>query len=69
MQKWTLKEIVEHAKKYSPYYGELYRDVDTTKLSDLPIIDQSQFWKSVVVTEKNPDGIVFKSGGSTGAPC
>lgn len=68
MQKWTLKEIVEHAKKHSPYYKELYKNVHSDKLSDLPIIDQAEFWKTRVVTEDQPDGIVFKSGGSTGAP-
>lgn len=68
MQKWTLKEIIEHAKTHSPYYRELYKECNSTKLSDLPVIDQSIFWKSTVVTEKNPDGIIFKSGGSTGAP-
>lgn len=68
MQKWTLKEIVAHAKAHSPYYRELYKNVQSDKLSDLPITDQSEFWKSRVVTEENPEGIVFKSGGSTGAP-
>ncbi len=68
IQKWELKEIVEHAKAHSPYYKELYKNVSFEKLEDLPVIDQSLFWKSEVVTSKNPDGIVFKSGGSTGAP-
>ncbi len=68
IQKWTLKEIVEHAKKNSPFYGELYKNIDASELSSLPIIDQSNFWKSEVLTTKNQDGIVFKSGGSTGAP-
>lgn len=68
IQKWNLQEIIEHAKAHSPYYRELYKNVKSTKLSDLPIIDQGEFWKSEVVAGKNPDGIVFKSGGSTGAP-
>ncbi|MBC7428819.1 MAG: AMP-binding protein [Bacteriovorax sp.] len=68
MQKWPLKEIIEHAKKHSPFYRELYKDLETDKLSDLPIIDQAIFWNSEVVTDISPDGIVFKSGGSTGAP-
>lgn len=68
MQKWTLKEIIEHAKTHSPYYRELYKGIDTTELSKLPVIDQTKFWKSEVVTSAVPDGIVFKSGGSTGAP-
>ncbi|MBC7714698.1 MAG: hypothetical protein H7177_15235 [Rhizobacter sp.] len=68
MQKWLLKEIIEHAKKHSPYYRELYKNAKTDNLSDLPVIDQTNFWKSEVVTSTSPDGIVFKSGGSTGAP-
>lgn len=66
--KWTLKEIVENAKTNSPFYRELYKNVNFTKLSDLPVTDQGEFWKSKVVTSDSPDGIVFKSGGSTGAP-
>lgn len=68
MQKWTLKEIIENARNNSPYYRELYKNVNSDKLSDLPVVDQSTFWKSEVVTSQSPDGIVFKSGGSTGAP-
>jgi phenylacetate-CoA ligase len=68
MQKWPLKEIIEHAKAHSPYYRELYKDIDTSDLSKLPIIDQVKFWKAEVLTSSDPDGIVFKSGGSTGAP-
>lgn len=68
MQKWTLKEIIENARNNSPYYRELYKNVNSDKLSDLPIVDQATFWKSTVLTSQSPDGIVFKSGGSTGAP-
>ena len=68
MQTWTLKEIIDHAKTHSPYYRELYKNVEGYNLSELPIIDQAHFWKSEVVTNKSPDGVVFKSGGSTGAP-
>lgn len=68
MQKWSLKEIIEHAKTHSPYYRELYKNVKSDKLSELPVVDQAAFWKSEVVSSKDPDGIVYKSGGSTGAP-
>jgi phenylacetate-CoA ligase len=68
MQKWTLREIIEHARVHSPYYREIYKGIDSTELASLPIIDQAKFWKSEVVTSKDPDGMVFKSGGSTGAP-
>lgn len=68
LQKWSLKEIVEHAKKHSPFYRNLYSNIRFEKLSDLPIAEQSLFWKSNVLTSEKRDGIVFKSGGSTGAP-
>jgi phenylacetate-CoA ligase len=68
MQKWTIKEIIENAKSHSPYYRELYKDISDLKLSTLPIVDQAVFWKAQVLTTNSPDGIVFKSGGSTGAP-
>lgn len=68
IQKWSLKEIVEHAKKDSPFYRELYKNIDFTTLASLPIAEQSEFWKSDVLTNSKRDGIVFKSGGSTGAP-
>ncbi|MDD4976387.1 MAG: hypothetical protein PHY93_18660 [Bacteriovorax sp.] len=68
IQKWPLKEIVEYAKSHSPYYRELYANSKFEKLSDLPITDQTTFWKGDVLTTDKRDGIVFKSGGSTGAP-
>ncbi|MDO9181597.1 MAG: hypothetical protein Q7U04_04275 [Bacteriovorax sp.] len=68
IQKWTLEEIVNYAREKSPYYHELYKDIKFEKLSDLPIVDQSSFWKTKVLTNDTKDGIVFKSGGSTGAP-
>ena len=68
VQKWSLKEIVDYAKSHSPFYRDLYQNITFEKLSDLPIVDQVKFWKDEVVTNSKPDGIVFKSGGSTGAP-
>lgn len=67
-QKWTLNEIVEYAKVHSPFYRDLYKDITFNKLSDLPITEQNQFWKGDVLTSSDREGIVFKSGGSTGAP-
>ena len=67
MQKWTVKDIVEHARNTSSYYKELYKGNNSLELKDLPVIDQAAFWKGHVLTD-TPDGIVFKSGGSTGAP-
>jgi phenylacetate-CoA ligase len=66
--KWSLEDIVENAKKNSPFYRALYQNISFKKLSDLPVTDQSEFWKGEVLTNNSSDGIVFKSGGSTGAP-
>lgn len=68
IQKWALEEIVEYAKKYSPFYKDLYANINFTKISDLPVVEQDKFWKSKILTNENSDGVVFKSGGSTGAP-
>ncbi len=76
-QFFSLKEIVSHARKYSPFYRELYSDISDTdwELKDLPIIDSEKFWEANisgkdnrVITDKNAGGLVFKSGGTTGAP-
>lgn len=68
IQKWPLEEIIAFAKERSPYYRSLYQGIDSLELSVLPIIDQQEFWNSKMLTNERPDGIVFKSGGSTGAP-
>jgi phenylacetate-CoA ligase len=67
MQKWTLQEIIEHARIHSPYYRSLYKSTTSDRLNELPAIDQATFWNGQVLTDK-PHGIVYKSGGSTGAP-
>jgi phenylacetate-CoA ligase len=68
MQKWTLSEIIQNAKQNSPYYKNLYKTVASDELKDLPVTVQADFWQSEVLTMPTPHGIVFKSGGSTGAP-
>lgn len=69
------KEIALLAQQKSPYYRELYQGVHSFKqLSDLPIVDQASYWKANtvrnnrVLTAEMTDGIVFKSGGTTGNP-
>lgn len=68
IEKWPWKEIVDHAKNHSAFYRDLYANKPFEQLSDLPIVIQSDFWKGNVLTLKDPHGLVFKSGGSTGAP-
>lgn len=67
MKTYSIQEIFEHAKKESPFYRELYKNINFTKLSDLPILNLEQFWKSTIISTPS-SGLVFKSGGSSGAP-
>lgn len=74
-----LSELVSLAKKKSPFYRKLYSKIRPGKkgryhLKDLPLVQQSEFWKANTL-ENNQllsapfnDGIVFKSGGTTGNP-
>lgn len=75
MKIFDWKELVDFARHNSPYYGELYKGIEKIeKLSDLPVVDQAVFWaantskNNRVFTAKQTDGIVFKSGGTTGNP-
>ncbi|MCO4794196.1 MAG: phenylacetate--CoA ligase family protein [Bacteriovoracaceae bacterium] len=71
---YTISEIIEHAVEHSPYYRDLYEGVDLSSLENLPIIDQDKFWKAntfennKLLTGSIHDGIIFKSGGTTGNP-
>lgn len=73
---FTLDQVVETARKSSPFYADLYRAVPETgwSLEQLPIVDQKQFWAANtfednrLLTSPMKDGIVFKSGGTTGNP-
>ncbi len=69
------KELALLAKEHSPYYSQLYSNVtDISDLASLPIVDQASFWSAntirnnQVCSGKMSDGIVFKSGGTTGNP-
>ena len=70
-----LRNVVETARKKSPFYRALYKDVPahSWQLKDLPVISQDSFWKANVWGPQNkvltdiPDqGMVFKSGGTSG---
>ncbi len=69
------KELALLARKDSPYYKNLYANVQSIeKLTDLPIVEQDSFWQANTIRDnkicigKFNDGIVFKSGGTTGNP-
>lgn len=68
IQKWSLKDIIEYAKDHSPYYKNLFQNTHSETLESLPLTNQDDFWREIVLTTTYPEGIVFKSGGSTGAP-
>lgn len=68
-------ELVRLAKEKSKYYKEIYNDFDSNiEWDKFPIVDQKKFWEynswenNSLLTEKPVDGIVFKSGGTTGVP-
>ncbi|MBX9688299.1 MAG: AMP-binding protein [Candidatus Obscuribacterales bacterium] len=75
MKAYKWQELFKLAKAKSPYYAELYAGIEEVEsLSRLPITEQSEFWKANtvknnrVLTSSNLEGIVFKSGGTTGNP-
>jgi len=75
MKSYSLGELVQHARTYSPFYKELYKNIGTfSKVEQLPVLDSASFWKAnsiddnQVLTAQQKDGIVFKSGGTTGNP-
>ncbi|MDD3654979.1 MAG: hypothetical protein PHO01_12535, partial [Desulfotomaculaceae bacterium] len=75
MKIYSLEYIIDYARKHSPYYARLYKKMgENPALTDLPLIDQNRFWENAsmkggsVLTARQLDGQVLKSGGTTGAP-
>ncbi|MFG1959486.1 phenylacetate--CoA ligase family protein [Nonomuraea sp. NPDC049028] len=72
----SLRDLVDFARRHSPFYAEAYRDVPegASDLSQLPIIDQTAFWAANVYPDNRlltgplTDAGVYTSGGTTGAP-
>ncbi|KDN64579.1 putative AMP-dependent synthetase/ligase [Colletotrichum sublineola] len=74
-----LADLIEFVKSNSPYYAKYWEPALATKgnavsLTDLPVVDHKSFWEantclnSKVITSKQKDGIVFKTGGTTTHP-
>lgn len=69
-------EHINFVRKNSPFYTKLYENVppNCTEIAQYPIVDQQKFWQANenfgqgVLTEKHNNGIVFKSGGTSGNP-
>ncbi len=77
MQTHPLKAVVATAKSLSPYYRDLYTIIDPAEFSlpDLPVVESKSFWEANCTGSENRvltgavrDGIIFKSGGTTGSP-
>ena len=71
-----LHGVVEFARQHSPYYRELYSNQPKSgwQFIDLPLTDQASYWQyntikdNRVLTGTHTDGMMFKSGGTTGNP-
>lgn len=68
-------ELIRFVREKSPFYRALYAALPADAgLADLPILSQEEFWKAnglagnAVLTGPMRDGVVFKSGGTTGSP-
>ena len=76
MKKYQIQELVGIARNKSPFYQNLYKNIETSNVSltDLPIINEDEFWKANsyhnnrIITEPSMHGILLRSGGTTGAP-
>lgn len=72
----TEKDLILLAKEKSPFYKKLYSNLQGEELSleNLPVVNQEEFWKAndfknnQLLTAPIEDGVVFKSGGTTGKP-
>jgi phenylacetate-CoA ligase len=76
MARWELEKLIHFVRERSPFYRALYSSLPgrLSAVESLPILDQGEFWKAnglennSVLTGPMHDGIVFKSGGTTGSP-
>ncbi|HEX7839519.1 MAG TPA: hypothetical protein VF469_18710 [Kofleriaceae bacterium] len=71
-----LEDLIRFVREHSPYYRDLYAAVPPgeTRLAALPLVSQNEFWdanahgENRLLTGPLHDGVVFKSGGTTGNP-
>ncbi|MEU4210989.1 AMP-binding protein [Streptomyces sp. NPDC026206] len=71
-----LSDLIRYTRHNSSFYSELYADLPPVvdRLADLPAVDQDDFWKANtlhdnrVLTAPLGEAVVYKTGGTTGAP-
>lgn len=72
----SLAELVRFVRRNSPFYAALYSALPdgVNELTELPVIPQTEFWQAntprgnTLLTGPLDEAVVFKSGGTTGAP-
>ncbi|MBF0206876.1 MAG: phenylacetate--CoA ligase family protein [Oligoflexia bacterium] len=72
---YSVNELLAHAIEFSPYYRQLYYKCDG-EWNSIPIVRHEHFWKANTIENnqlltlpfEQTDGVVFKSGGTTGCP-
>jgi phenylacetate-CoA ligase len=76
MMEPATESLLKFVRKNSPFYRDLYAHLPehVDSVAQLPVLGQDAFWKANrmpenrVLTGPLKDGIVFKSGGTTGSP-
>lgn len=72
----SLEQLIEFARQHSPYYAKHYRKIPKHgwQLCDLPLVNSAGYWAGnhdlaswPVLTAPFTHGLVFKTGGTTGA--
>ncbi|WP_181763875.1 phenylacetate--CoA ligase family protein [Streptomyces albidus (ex Kaewkla and Franco 2022)] len=72
----SLAELVRFVRRNSSFYAALYSGLPdgVKELTELPVIPQTEFWQAntprgnSLLTGPLDEAVVFKSGGTTGAP-
>lgn len=73
----SLREYLSFVKSASPFYAELYKDVDIpniTTLQSIPVTPHAAYWTANTIRDNRVrtapliDGALFKTGGTTSRP-
>ncbi|MES4891029.1 phenylacetate--CoA ligase family protein [Streptomyces sp. NPDC096012] len=72
----SFTELIRFVRHRSPFYRELYARLPehVDRLTDLPVVPQADFWRANsprdnrLLTAPLEEAVVFRSGGTTGAP-